>query len=315
MHTSRDSLVFTLRGDAIERLPSCPGIYRFYSADDTLLYVGKSIDIRSRVSTHFGTAETTRQRRMLAAVTRIDAFPCAGEVGALLRENAAIKREIPLYNRRQRRHRSLWTLTLHEDKDGWLRPLARDTRELPVAGDDTYGLFHSQAQALEALRQSARERSLCLRVLGLEPGRGACFAHQLRRCRGACNGLETPAAHNARLLEALSRRRLRAWPFDGPILLRERAPHAEAPQPRDDWHLVQEWRYLGSFATRGRARRALLRGSAAGDSAAKRDTEGSIPDRDAYAILLRALLRPDIQLFTVSGAPLERPTEATESAA
>jgi hypothetical protein len=315
MRSTRVTPVFTLRGDAIERLPACPGVYRFYSEDDTLLYVGKSIDIRSRVSTHFGTAETARQRRMLAAVTRIDASPCAGEVGALLRENAAIKREIPLYNRRQRRHRSLWTLALHEDRDGWLRPLARDSRDLPLAGDDTYGLFHSQAQALEALRQSARERALCLRVLGLEPGRGACFAHQLKRCRGACNGMETPAAHNARLLAALSRRRLRAWPFDGPILLRERAPRAKAPQPRDDWHLVQEWRYLGSFATRGSARRVLLRGSAAGDSADTRDKDGAIPDRDAYAILLRALLRPDIHLFNVSGDALERPAVATDSAA
>ena len=43
-------------------------------------------------------------------------------------------------------------------------------------------------------------------LLGLEPARAGgspCFAHQLKRCRGACCGKESIAAHNLRLAQAL----------------------------------------------------------------------------------------------------------------
>lgn len=136
------------------------------------------------------------------SVTRVDCEPCTGEFGALLRENAAIKREIPLYTRRQRRRRHLWTLALVTGSEGILRVQPRQLVGREARASDSYGLYHSASHGEDTLRQLARERGLCLRLLGYEHGRGPCFAYQLRRCLGACAGAETAVDHNSRLRDA-----------------------------------------------------------------------------------------------------------------
>lgn len=306
MRPSIESARLSLRHRPTDRLPDCPGVYRFYGEDDQLLYVGKSVDIRARVLTHYTTARRPgRQQRMMHAVVRVDGEPCAGEFGALLRENAAIKREIPLFNRRQRRRRSLWTLALIEGSDGFLRAQPQALIARGALAADSYGLYHSATHGEDTLRQLARERGLCLRVLGFDPGRGPCFAHQLRRCLGACAGVETATEHNARLRDTLLDQRILAWPFAEPVLIRETATGARPGQPRQDWHAVDQWRYLGSYPRRERAARATT-APAVGDS----DVD-AIFDRDAYRILLQSLRSDRVRIHSASSLEaLENPLRA-----
>ncbi|KGE03083.1 GIY-YIG nuclease family protein [Pseudohaliea rubra] len=273
-----------LAGTGAADLPACAGVYRFFDRGGALLYVGKSIDLRSRVSTHLRAARSPgREQRMLHALARIDCEPCAGELGALLRENAAIKAELPLYNRRQRRPRRLWTLQLTPGPGGFLQPAATCFPDGEALADAPLGLYHSEQQAAARLRTLARAEGLCVRVLGLEGGRGPCFQFQLRRCRGACAGKESAAAHNARLRAALADQRLAAWPFEDALLLEERALRPAPGQPRQQWHVIRDWSYLGSFTRRDSARR--IAGARSGPV-----------DRDTYHILLGALRRGAVAL-------------------
>ncbi|MEQ8514475.1 MAG: GIY-YIG nuclease family protein [Chromatocurvus sp.] len=301
MSPSIESARLSLRNRPTDRLPDCPGVYRFFGDDNQLLYVGKSIDVRTRVLSHYAAARKPgRQQRMMHAVMRVDSEPCAGEFGALLRENAAIKREIPLYNRRQRRRRNLWTLGLVGGEDGFQGAQPQQLIVRGALASDSYGLYHSAAHGENALRQLARDHGLCLRVLGLERGRGPCFAYQLRRCAGACAGAETAPEHNARLSQALQDQRILAWPFPTAVLLRETAAELRPGQPRQDWHAVDQWRYIGSYARRERAARAVAVPPDTGDDA--------VFDRDAYLILLRALRSARVRLHgAVSLETLENP--------
>jgi hypothetical protein len=70
------------------------------------------------------------------------------------------------------------------------------------------------------------------------PSGKPCFAHQVKRCRGACVGLETVAEHTERLREALASTALVPWPFDGAIAFREGRV----------FHVVDGWAYLGMVA-------------------------------------------------------------------
>ena len=288
-----------LPGAGPEALPACAGVYRFFDRDGTLLYVGKSVNLRSRVATHLRAARSPgREQRMLHALERIDCEPCAGELGALLRENAAIKAELPLYNRRQRRPRRLWTLQLAAGPGGFLQPRPTCFPDGEALTSAPLGLYHSEQLAEERLRRLARRERLCARVLGLEAGRGPCFQYQLHRCRGACAGRESAAAHNERLRAALAGQRLAAWPFEGGILLEERAARPLPGQPRRQWHAVRDWSYQGSFTRRDSARRAA----------------GAPPgavDRDAYHILLGALRRGSVALSgAATGEVIDNPFEA-----
>lgn len=279
MHIDRQSMRFSCAGKALASPPRCPGVYRFFSEDDVLLYIGKSIDIGNRLNSHIMDAkEPGRQQRMMKAVHRVDCELTAGDAGAQLIENAAIKAETPLYNRRQRRNRKLWTQRLQQDIEGYLRVVPSDFCPAGERIESVYGLFRSRHHIQGALRALARDQRLCLRMLGAERGTGPCFQHQIGRCGGACCGAETAEAHNARLLAALERQRIAAWPFPGPVLLHEvRAERLHPTQPKRQFHLLNHWSYLGSFTRRPQALRTAQARSSL------------VFDRDTYRIAMRCL--------------------------
>jgi hypothetical protein len=275
----------TYHGAPITRLPRFSGVYRFYDDDDALLYVGKSIDIHHRILAHFTEGRKPgRHQRLMQSVKRIDCQGTAGEIGALLLENAAIKAETPLFNRRQRQLRTLYSLRLEAHSSGFLQPRVVDFAMSGERQIDAYGLFSNPKHADNTLRRHARDQGLCLRMLGLDKGKGPCFQYQIKRCDGACAGQETPEEHNARLLSVLDNERIAAWPFAGAVVLVERTIKPLPDQPEQQWHAVSHWAYLGSFICRDALESAL---------ATRQDHRF---DRDAYRILYSALRKGRIDI-------------------
>ncbi len=279
MPLDRQQVTLTINNQPVGKAPRCPGVYRFFSAQDVLLYVGKSIDIGARLNSHFNEARTgTKQQRMMAAVQRIDCQLTAGDAGAQFIENAAIKAESPLYNRRQKRTRKLWTQRLVENADGFLNLVPSDFSLSDERREPVFGLYRSRYHIDNALRELARDHKLCPRKLALEKGRGACFQHQVGRCLGACAGKETAEAHNIRLLSALDQQRIAAWPFANAVLLEEIATESLLDQqPSRQYHVLHHWSYLGTWPRRDQARRKAKSGHTLAF------------DRDSYRIALRAL--------------------------
>ena len=278
-------ITITSRGETLDELPTYSGVYRFFSSEDTLLYVGKSIDIRARIQSHFQEGRKPgRHQRIMSQVVRIETRATAGEIGALLVENAAIKAETPLYNRRQRQVRKLWTIHLNRSRNNFLQPVSADFSPWGERALDSYGLFHNRRHVDNTVRRHARDHGLCLRMLGLDAGKGPCFQYQLKRCDGACAGVETPEEHNARLLSVLDRDRIAAWPFTGPLLLVERNIRPQRNQPAEQYHLVNHWSWLGCFDDTGNARKA------------SQDNHQTVFDRDAYRMLMSALRKGKLDL-------------------
>jgi hypothetical protein len=290
-------ITLTSHGANLEQAPRYTGVYRFFDAQGNLLYVGKSVDIKARLQQHFLEARKPgRHQRIMLQVTTIDCTATAGEVGALLMENAAIKAETPLYNRRQRRLRKLWTLQLRHANNGFLQPHATDFLPDAERTADSYGLFQNPRHIDSSLRRHARDHGLCLRMLGLDKGRGPCFQFQLGRCDGACAGEESSDDHNARLLSVLDRDRIAAWPFSGALALRELNTQPLPDQPSEQYHWVEHWAYLGSFDSL-----STLQGASAGSGQ-------RYFDRDTYHLLLSALRKGRLTLLDASsGHELDNP--------
>ena len=223
----------------IDGLPESPGVYLFYGENDLPLYVGKSVNIRQRVMSHF-TADVTSAKEMSLSqqVRRIEHIKTGGEIGALLKEAALVKKLQPTHNRQLRRNNELCSIQVQEDSEG-LRVHVAYANELDFATtSNLYGLFKSKREALKALTEIAEEHSLCKAVIGLEKVKpeSPCFGRQLKKCRGACIGDEPRLAHDARLLSGLSKLKIKTWPFDGPAYLQE----------GDEMLLIENWAYLGS---------------------------------------------------------------------
>lgn len=225
----------------LDAIPEAPGVYLFYGDNDVVLYVGKSVNLRARVMSHFsGDHRDGRDMKISQQVRRLDWIETTGELGALIEEARLVKQLAPVHNRRLRRTSELcawhWRARAPDAP-----PRLVSARDLdPSNFTDLYGLFRSRSAALEELRALATEHGLCLILLGLEKGRGPCFAHQIRRCRGACVGRESRAAHGLRLGQALARMRMRPWPFAGPVGIRE-TDDATAPLL-----VLDRWCYLGT---------------------------------------------------------------------
>ncbi|MGZ5052309.1 MAG: exonuclease domain-containing protein [Methylobacter sp.] len=255
----------------IDDLPDSAGVYLFYGENDLPLYIGKSVNIRQRVLSHFSADHSHGKEMSLSQqLRRIDWIETAGELGALLIEAKLIKSRQPIHNRRLRRHNALCAWQLQQTEH--LRPVLAWADQLDFGSQDNlYGLYHSQRDAQKALRSIAEQNQLCLSLLGLEKtGKGRpCFARQLNRCKGACVGLEKPAEHDARLLIAMKKLKLATWPYPGAVGIKE----------GDELHLIDRWCYLGT---------------AKNDADVDDLLHASRPafDRDTYQILSKALKKP-----------------------
>lgn len=233
-----------LRAD-VQQAPAAPGVYLFLGEDERVpLYIGKSINLRSRLNAHL---RNKSEARLLHQTRRIIFHRTAGEISALLLEARLIKQRQPLFNRRLRRQGALSSIVV--DEAGGVQFVAAQQihygRDLYV-----YGLFPHQKKAREVVKILADEHQLCLGIMGLDSmvrDRG-CFRASIGKCRGACRGNESLAEHRNRLLAALSSYHVAQWPYKGPVALRECYQELMAV------HVLDHWRYMGSFDTLDDAR-------------------------------------------------------------
>jgi DNA polymerase-3 subunit epsilon len=229
--------------EIFDELPESPGVYVFHGENDTVLYVGRSANIRSRVIAHFsGTPLSGKDANIARAVKRVECIETAGELGAYVREAELVVKLAPVYNRRHSRESQpcAWRWSAENfAAPPELIPIAdaEDAREL-------YGLFRSRSSALAALRGLARAYELCHAAVGIERLRAntACSAHAHGRCRGACVGTESRLSHGMRVAQAFANLRVKPWPYPGRIGVRERDPNSE----RTELHVLDSWRYVGT---------------------------------------------------------------------
>ncbi|CAI0881236.1 Excinuclease cho [Serratia ficaria] len=261
---------------SLEQLPRAPGVYLFHGQSDSMpLYIGKSVNVRSRVMAHFRARD---EAKLLRQTQRISCIATAGELGALLLEAQLIKRRQPLFNKRLRRSKQLCSLRLSETRVEIVQAKDIDFAATP----DLYGLFANRGAAQEKLRAIADQHRLCYGRLGIDklPAGRACFRFSLRKCAGACCGAESELQHRQRLAAALEQTRIACWPYAGRVALEEQGNGLR------QYHVIHNWFYLGSV-----------------DSLERVDTlqrAASHFDSDGYKILCKPLMGGDYRIIELS---------------
>ncbi len=240
------SLPPQLPPDSLDRIPEAPGVYLFFGENPLPLYIGKSVNLRERVGSHFaGDWRTETDLRLSQEIRRIEFEATAGELGALLHESVLVKRLFPAHNRALRR----------KEEAGVLRLTDHGVPEFIVAAainpallTGTLGPFTSKRAARESLRELAARHALCWRRLGLERRSGGpCFQRQLKRCAGACVGVEESGVHDARLAAALAPYAVPQWPCAGLAVVREQGLDID----HTDVHVLRDWCWLGTARDEG----------------------------------------------------------------
>jgi excinuclease ABC subunit C len=82
----------------LNQVPQTPGIYKFF-ADNKIIYIGKAINLKRRVSSYFGSSPKDRKTSQIKLLTdRIETFSTQTEAEALLLEQSLIKENLPRFN-------------------------------------------------------------------------------------------------------------------------------------------------------------------------------------------------------------------------
>ncbi|MFH2210010.1 MAG: exonuclease domain-containing protein [Pseudomonadota bacterium] len=233
----------------VEDLPEAHGVYLFYGENDAPLYIGKSSNIRRSALAHFA-ADPKHHRDTLIAeqIRRIEWIETAGDLGAQLVESRLLKTLHPVHNPHRKGDHELCAWKLEPAENGGMTVRLVYARELDFGAEaGLYGLFASKKKAVDVLRDIAAAYRLCLIQLGLEHSpqgkRAPCSAYPHPHCKGVCIGKESPGQHDIRLMGALARLGVQAWPFPGVVGIRETANWGSMTEI----HLIDRWVYLGSF--------------------------------------------------------------------
>lgn len=265
--------------ESLAALPNSCGVYIF-KGDGTLpLYIGKSIDIRSRVMSHLRAPD---EAHMMAQTRRIDFIETAGEIGALLLEARLIKAQSPLYNQRLRRLRTLCSIRLNPTPQGWVPEVVDSTTVNLGATAGLYGLFSSVHAAKARLKELAQQHMLCMAVMGLEKtSTRGCFGRQIKTCLGACVGQEDRQVHDHRVLSALLDSQVQVWPFEGAIDL------VETSKGWVQRHRVHNWCYLGTQCSKQTMASPWV------------DVQSQDFDLDSYKIVVKPIMLKTVQIEAV----------------
>lgn len=103
-----------------EQLPEKPGVYYFYNQEKKVIYIGKAVNLKKRVTSHFTGHNIKPQRQnFLRDIYGISFEVCATELMALLLECTEIKKLWPTYNRALKRFESKYGLYEYEARNGY----------------------------------------------------------------------------------------------------------------------------------------------------------------------------------------------------
>ena len=186
--------------DIMESMPSKTGVYYIHNEKGTLVYIGKSRNIKKRINQHF-TGTTTKCKKIQTDVFTVTYDETGSELIALLKESEEIKVNKPIFNRAQRKNIYNLGLYTEKDKNGYLNLKLQkvDGRKKEITS------FSTLQEAKNALFKITSFYKLCQKLTGLYHSKNQCFEYKLHKCDGACIGEISPEIYNLRVQEFITK--------------------------------------------------------------------------------------------------------------
>ncbi len=173
----------------ISLMPATPGVYTYYDSSGTVIYVGKAINLKRRVSSYFNrTHESARTNLLVRAIADVSYIVVPTEQDALNLENSMIKEYKPRYNVLLKDDKSYpWIVVTNE-----YFPRVFMTRERLKDGSKYFGPYTDSASAKAVLNlvhelYPIRNCRHSITPDYLKRGKGRiCLEYHLKKCGGCC---------------------------------------------------------------------------------------------------------------------------------
>lgn len=190
----------------LARLPDSPGVYRFYDLNDTIIYIGKAKNLKSRVSSYFNKSSqhNTKTIRLVNQIKKIEFSIVNSEFDALLLENSLIKEYQPKYNILLRDDKTFPYICISDEPF----PKIFSTRLKNFEKGTFYGPYSNvkaMNSVLELIQQlfTIRTCSLSLTNTNILSGKfKVCLEYHLGNCKGPCENLQSSVDYDNDILQA-----------------------------------------------------------------------------------------------------------------
>jgi len=168
----------------LKQVPQTPGIYKFF-ADNKIIYIGKAINLKKRVSSYFGSSLKDRKTSQIKLLTdRIETFSTQTEAEALLLEQSLIKENLPRFNILLRDDKTY--PYIHYSMDDKF-PSISMKRSKHAVSKDFFGPFISSQTVKSTIKdiQKIYQIRNCSNSTFRNRSR-PCIEHQMQRCSAPC---------------------------------------------------------------------------------------------------------------------------------
>ena len=197
--------------EELKKLPNSPGVYLMHDANDTIMYVGKAVNLHNRVRSYFRkiVGRGPQIDKMVQQIARFEYIVTDSELEALVLENNLIKEYSPKYNTMLKDDKTYpyIKVTMGEEY-----PRILLSRQLsPSAGGKKdksryFGPYTSAAAVKDTidLMNKLYQLRTCNRRLPRDIGmERPCLNYHIKQCTAPCQGYISKEEYRARVEQAL----------------------------------------------------------------------------------------------------------------
>ena len=191
--------------EELKKLPAKPGVYMMHDDNDTIIYVGKAVNLHNRVRSYFrkNIGRGPQIDKMVTQISRFDYIITDSELEALVLENNLIKEYSPRYN-----------TMLKDDKTyPYIKVTVADpyprvlfSREMKKDRSRYFGPFTSAAAVKDTidLINKLYQLRTCSRNLPKDEGKARpCLNYHMKQCMAPCQGYLSQKEYGKRIEQAL----------------------------------------------------------------------------------------------------------------
>ncbi|MGI9526572.1 MAG: exonuclease domain-containing protein [Weeksellaceae bacterium] len=184
--------------DDFEKLPEKPGVYYFLNKKMEILYIGKAINLKKRVLTHFR-SKSKSKITMCRETAHLDFVESGTELLALIMENIAIKKHWPRYNRASKKFSPRLGITSFKNRKGIIQLGYNQLRMI----SQPFAEFYSEGECIRFLTALCIDYKLCPKYCQLVGASAKCSDYYLHVDCDYCQGKVDEKTYNQRVEDAL----------------------------------------------------------------------------------------------------------------